>query len=399
MFKNVKFLNSFITSPKNSLININILSRNFSIRNITENIEEKMRIETRLYKINNHPLNIIRNKIEKFFASEEHKFSRNKILDNKYNYTIKEDFNPIVSTQENFYDLLVDKSNETTSPKNTYYWDDNNVLRTHMTAHDIQMIKQGYRSFITIGDVYRRDSIDSTHYPIFHQVDGVRIFEKSIFTNSQEAQERVIEDLKSTLESLNQFLFGVSQFRWVDAYFPFTEPSKELEIFFNEDWLEVLGCGLLREGILSNSGLDPDKYIAWAFGLGLERLAMRLFDIKDIRLFWTKDSRFLGQFEEGKIVKFKPYSKYPLCYKDITFFTDNNYNENDFMEIVREVAGDMAEDVKCVDTFTNQKTGRTSKCYRILYRHMDRTVTNDEINIFQTLLREKVSKVLKLELR
>jgi phenylalanyl-tRNA synthetase alpha chain len=201
------------------------------------------------------------------------------------------------------------------------------------------------------------------------------------------------------LENLNKHLFGDVKFRWVDAYFPFTEPSNELEIFFNEDWLEVLGCGLLREGILKNAGLDPDKYIAWAFGIGLERLAMKLFEIKDIRLFWTKDPRFLSQFSEGSITKFKPYSKYPACYKDITFFINETFNENDFMEIVRNVAGDLVEDVKCVDTFINMKTNKTSKCFRILYRHMDKTVTNEEINIFQVNLRQLVENELKLELR
>jgi phenylalanyl-tRNA synthetase alpha chain len=198
---------------------------------------------------------------------------------------------------------------------------------------------------------------------------------------------------------LYRHLFGDVQFRWVDAYFPFTEPSFELEIFFNGNWLEVLGCGILRDKIIDNTGLDSKKQVAWAFGIGLERLAMILFDIKDIRLFWTQDRRFLNQFKEGHITTFKPYSKYPPCYKDISFYLNENFNENDLCEIIRNITGDLVENVECVDTFVNKSNGKTSKCYRILFRHMDRTVTNEEINDFQIKIRDEIKNNLELELR
>jgi len=161
--------------------------------------------------------------------------------------------------------------------------------------------------------------------------------------------------------------------------------------------MEVLGCGILRDGIIKNAGFDPNEKIAWAFGMGLERLGMKLFDIKDIRLFWSTDERFSKQFKNDKIIKFKPYSKYPACYKDFSFFIDENYNENDFFEIIRSIAGDLVENVNCVDTFA--KNGRTSKCYRILFRHMDKNLSNEEINIFQEDIRRKVVEILKVELR
>lgn len=109
--------------------------------------------------------------------------------------------------------------------------------------------------------------------------------------------------------------------RWVDTYFPFTHPSWELEILFDGEWLEVLGCGVIEQQILENAG--QDDCVGWAFGLGLERLAMVLHDIPDIRLFWSEDPRFLGQFDgsrESREQKFKPFSKYPPCAKDITFW-------------------------------------------------------------------------------
>lgn len=150
----------------------------------------------------------------------------------------------------------------------------------------------------------------------------------------------------------------------------------------------------------------PDK-MGWAFGLGLERIAMVLFGIPDIRLFWSQDPRFLQQFNAGQITSFKPYSKNPPCYQDISFWLPDNssgfakFHENDFCEIVRDVAGDLAEETTLVsilfglyvdtvfwtdasiynsqvDSFTHPKTGRQSLCYRINYRSMDRNVTTKE---------------------
>mmetsp|Transcript_18041 Transcript_18041/g.17228 ORF Transcript_18041/g.17228 Transcript_18041/m.17228 type:complete len:125 (-) Transcript_18041:239-613(-) len=122
--------------------------------------------------------------------------------------------------------------------------------------------------------------------------------------------------------------------RWVHDNFPWTDPSLELEIYYNNEWLEILGSGVLTDHFFSKSGKDINQEIGWAFGLGLERWAMKLFEIDDIRLFWSQDSRFLKQFEEGQITKFKPYSKYPSCYKDISFWVESSsstpFNENNF---------------------------------------------------------------------
>ncbi|CAJ0759397.1 2056_t:CDS:2, partial [Entrophospora sp. SA101] len=131
--------------------------------------------------------------------------------------------------------------------------------------------------------------------------------------------------------------------------------------------------------------------IGWAFGLGLERIAMVLFGIPDIRLFWSKDERFTSQFTSSdKIVKFQPFSKHPSCTKDISFWLNNEedgremkFHENNFCEIVRAIAADLVEDVKLVDDFINPKTKKRSLCYRINYRSMDRTCTNEEINDIQ----------------
>jgi phenylalanyl-tRNA synthetase alpha chain len=273
------------------------------------------------------------------------------------------------------------------------------VLRCHTSAHQAELLRTKQPAFLVTGDVYRRDSIDATHYPVFHQMEGVRIYSPVDWEAAGlEATAFAEKELKSALEGLAKHLFGDVECRWVDAYFPFTEPSFELEIFFNGKWMEVLGCGVMEQVILDKNYGEGHK--AWAFGLGLERLAMVLFDIPDIRLFWSDDERFLKQFKAGDLrAKFKSYSKFPPCYKDMAFWVSPEFTENNLCELVRGIGGDLVEEVQLIDNFTNPKTQRTSHCYRITYRSMERSLTDDEINELQARVRQGVSEELKVELR
>lgn len=171
----------------------------------------------------------------------------------------------------------------------------------------------------------------------------VRIFRPEHFppgTDSQEQRLRVVQqDLKETIENLVKHLFQdpLLQTRWVDAYFPFTTPSFELEIFYEGEWMEVLGCGVIHPTLMANCG-RPQEQVGWAAGLGLERFAMNLFKIPDIRLFWSEDPRFTCQFRRGQVSHFEGFSKYPACYKDVSFWEQQGQTveENDVMEIVRD---------------------------------------------------------------
>ena len=200
--------------------------------------------------------------------------------------------------------------------------------------------------------------------------------------------------------------------RWVEAYFPFTSPSWELEVYWQGDWLEVLGCGVIRQPLLDNAGVHTQ--IGWAFGIGLERIAMLLFDIPDIRLFWSQDQRFLSQFGEKKpMQRFVPFSKFPECYKDVSFWirgTSNSagggsranihdFHDNDVMEIVRDVAGDLVEDVRLTDEFTHPKSRRKSVCYRINYRSLERTLRNEEVNELHSTICQTLVEKLDVEIR
>ncbi|KAF8661180.1 hypothetical protein HU200_057293 [Digitaria exilis] len=353
--------------------------------NVPDTIFSKIGLQ--LHRRDSHPLGILKNTIydyfDKNFAGQFDKF---------------DDLCPLVSVKQNFDDVLVPADHVSRSYNDTYYVDSQTVLRCHTSAHQAELLRDGHTHFLVTGDVYRRDSIDSTHYPVFHQMEGFRVFSPDDWSGSgMDGTAYAAADLKKTLEGLARHLFGAVEMRWVDTYFPFTNPSFELEIYFQDDWLEVLGCGVTEQEILKRNGRTD--HVAWAFGLGLERLAMVLFDIPDIRLFWSNDKRFTSQFSEGKLgVKFKPFSKFPPCYKDMSFWINDAFTENNLCEVVRGIAGDLAEEVKLIDNFTNKK-GMTSHCYRIAYRSMERSLTDEEINNLQLNVREAVKNKLNVELR
>mmetsp|Transcript_17683 Transcript_17683/g.49471 ORF Transcript_17683/g.49471 Transcript_17683/m.49471 type:complete len:330 (+) Transcript_17683:116-1105(+) len=220
--------------------------------NISDIIFQK--IGTNLHQRPDHPLGIIKSAIADYFEIERPGVF--KTFDDMY---------PVVSAKANFDDVLIPADHVSRSPNDTYYVDDSTVLRCHTSAHQAEMLRQGETHFLVTGDVYRRDSIDATHYPVFHQMEGVCLFteEEAAKANCTMA-ELAEKDLKRTLEGLARHLFGDVEMRWVDAYFPFTEPSFELEIFFKGEWLEVLGCGVMQQAILDDAGRSENK--AWAFG-------------------------------------------------------------------------------------------------------------------------------------
>jgi phenylalanyl-tRNA synthetase alpha chain len=296
-------------------------------RNITPNILEK--VGRNLHLIDKHPLGIIKGKIEEYF----HKYTADK---GQNKFEVFDNLSPYVNTKNCFDDLRVGPDHVSRRPSDTYYIDDKHVLRTHTSAHQSTLISGGKTAFLCTGDVYRRDEIDASHYPVFHQMEGVRIFadnELPAGCSKAEAKKAIEDDLKGVLTGLARHLFGDVEMRWREDYFPFTEPSFELDIYFNDDWMEVLGCGVIHDEVMANAGQPADRY-GWAFGLGLERLAMVLFAIPDIRLFWSDDERFTSQFQAGTITKFNSYSKFPLCYKDVSFWLpESGLHPNDVYEV------------------------------------------------------------------
>ncbi|WP_040728107.1 phenylalanine--tRNA ligase subunit alpha [Thiomicrorhabdus sp. Kp2] len=193
----------------------------------------------------------------------------------------------------NFEALNIPETHPARAMHDTFYINENTVLRTHTSGVQIRTMenKQPPLRIIAPGRVYRCDS-DQTHTPMFHQVEGL-IIEK----NASFAQLRAL-----LIEFLRQFFEDENlKTRFRPSYFPFTEPSAEVDIatdlFGDGRWIEVLGCGMVHPNVLKNVGIDPEEYTGLAFGLGVERLAMLRYNVKDLRQFFENDLRFLQQFK------------------------------------------------------------------------------------------------------
>ncbi|KAH8178324.1 tRNA synthetases class II core domain (F) domain-containing protein [Sarocladium implicatum] len=384
-------------------------------------------------------------------------------------FTYYNDHHPVVTTHQNFDSLGFPPNHPGRALSDTYYINETTLLRTHTSAHQADTFKKNQSDgYLISADVYRRDAIDRTHYPAFHQMEGARSWDRDTVPNGDitaavladiEALPKhnvVVEDenphhhvernpvqtehhsdaeadaiamhLKRSLELMVVDVFTRAKaaaakadpnfkdeplrMRWVEAYFPFTSPSFELEVYYGGDWLEVLGCGVVKQDLQINAGV-PQK-LGWAFGIGLDRIAMLLFNINDIRLFWSRDERFTSQFsgvsdDLSKLRRFVPFSKYPPSQKDVSFWlpsTTGNaaggkaeFHENDVMELVRRLAGDLVEDVARFDEFIHPKSGRRSQAYKIVYRSLERTLTTEEVLGLHDKVRKALVDELGVELR
>ena len=213
----------------------------------------------------------------------------NRIIDILRNYGFETaDGFEIEDEFHNFDALNIPASHPARDMHDTFYVSDNKLLRTHTSSVQIRSMLSSCPPLriMTPGKVYRSDS-DPTHSPMFHQIEGLCIDKNINFCH-----------LKSLLSTFIIELFGRDMdIRFRPSYFPFTEPSAELDIKFNGKWLEVLGCGMVHPNVLSNVKIDSKKYSGFAFGLGIERLAMLQYGITDLRMFYENDLSFLSQFK------------------------------------------------------------------------------------------------------
>jgi phenylalanyl-tRNA synthetase alpha chain len=200
----------------------------------------------------------------------------------------------------NFDALNTPQNHPARDPQDTFYIEDNILLRTQTSPVQIRVMKSQKPPIriIAPGRVYRSDAIDGTHSPLFHQIEGL-VIDKGI----------TMADLKGTLDGFAKSIYGEDAvLRFRPHHFPFTEPSCEMDtrcfvchgkgcrLCKGEGWIELLGAGMVHPNVLRNCGIDPDEYSGFAFGMGLERLVMRSFGIDDMRLLYENDLRFLSQF-------------------------------------------------------------------------------------------------------
>ena len=200
----------------------------------------------------------------------------------------------------NFEALNIPANHPAKDEQDTFYINDKIVLRTQTSPVQVREMEKGKLPIrmIAPGRVFRSDEVDATHSPSFHQIEGL-VIDKNI----------TFADLKGTLEQFAKELFGEhTKVKFRPHHFPFTEPSAEVDVTCfkcggkgcrmckGEGWIEILGCGMVHPRVLRMSGIDPEEYSGFAFGVGLERIALLKYEIDDMRLLYENDSRFLSQF-------------------------------------------------------------------------------------------------------
>lgn len=290
------------------------------------------------------------------------------------------------------------------SRSDTYFIGDNYVLRTHTTvmwyyylAEPVvqEKINNGLAvGSLSYGKVYRKDEIDRNHMNVFHQMDGWYLCRK---------KEKIITaaDLQGVLVEIAKAVFGTDiKYRFNEDRFPYTDPSLEMEIERGGRWMEVLGSGVVKGSVLKNLGVDPKEYNGWAFGFGLERLAMVSMELPDIRLFWSEDERVKRQLRLGN--KFKEVSKFPPIIRDISFIVNRNFVPNNYFDLIRDIGGSLVEEVKLLDKYENQEKfgpDKVSYTYRIIYRSNERTLESKEIDPIQDRIYQETNKQFGAKLR
>ncbi len=315
------------------------------------------------------------------------------------------DFPKIVSVEDNFDLLNTPEDHPSRRETDTYYVTKNDILRTQMTVmwpyylRDKEVLEklktEGCIKAMSSGIVFRKDEIDREHFPAFHQIDFLYICEKSQKTISQ-------KDLEDVQSDALKVIFGEDiEYRFLTDSFPFTEPSVQIELRFNNQWMELTGAGIVHTEVLKKFGLDPEIYNGWAFAFGIDRLAMIKMGIPDVRILWSNDPRITDQFKDIDS-QYKEISKYPETSRDISFIIDKSINLNQYYEIIRDLANNLIEKVELVDEYEDEKKfGKDKKSYtfRIVYQSLERTLTNEEINKIQEDIRNKTKENLKAILR
>jgi phenylalanyl-tRNA synthetase alpha chain len=236
-----------------------------------------------------HPISIVKNQIIDIFANIGFNVSEGpEIEDDWHNFTALNlpEYHPARDMQDTFFIQ--------TNP--------DILLRTHTSSVQVRYMENNKPPIRTIspGRVFRNEAVSSRSHCIFHQVEGLYIDKEVSFA-----------DLKQTLLHFTKEMFGKSKIRLRPSYFPFTEPSAEVDIYWGlktetdyritkgTGWLEIMGCGMVDPNVLKNCGINPDEYNGFAFGMGIERIAMLLYQIGDIRMFYENDVRFLEQFKSN----------------------------------------------------------------------------------------------------
>ena len=310
----------------------------------------------------------------------------------------------IVSTEITFDLFGFAKDHPARSRSDTYYVDDNHILRTHTTImwyyylrdKDVQeRMKMGEAvGCFSYGKVYRKDEIDRKHMNAFHQID-------SWYLAPKDKQILGKADLEHALANIAKAVIGPQvKYRFNEDSFPYTDPSIDMEVEVNGQWIELCGAGVVKGSVLDLLGVDSSKWTGWAMGPGLERFAMMSMELPDVRLLWSDDPRVKSQLKLGQ--KFKEVSKFPSSTRDISFVVSDDFIPNNYFDLIRDIGGDLIEQVELKDKYENEAKfgkGKVSYTYRITYRSLGHTLTNKEVDAIQKQVYNQTKELYKAELR
>jgi phenylalanyl-tRNA synthetase alpha chain len=375
--------------------------------NVTPEVLGQM--ERKLHLDKNNPIYAVKQKVYDYFRRYHVNENGDPI------FTIFDDLSPVTTPYQNFDSLLIPVGHKDRSEMENYFLNEGSMLRCHMTPHVPDLISMGYNNFLLSGDVYRRDTYDHLHCHIFHQLEVQRLFTtEELFGNclntadifnmrartskreteakqcvhTSEAVQVMSSDMKRTLEEIvfGELLGHGVSYRWSSNYEQFGRPAYEMEILHDNKWLEIAAVSILKQEILDTAGAC--NKVGWGLTFGLDRIAMALYGIPDIRLL--RSDQYGSHAGQDNL--FKSYSDCPTFFKEIVSIVPHGIDDVAFAfafyELVRIAAEDVVQKVELADQFNR------SHRYRITYKSWNKSLNKEEVNAHHSIIKQLVTDKL-----
>jgi phenylalanyl-tRNA synthetase alpha chain len=342
-----------------------------------------------------HAIKMVYEEIEKYMRSS-HQQSDVRVY--------RED--PVVKVEDNYDNLLISKDNISRSSTYTHYVDESHILRTHTSAHLPGILRELAKRddwddvvILLPGLAYRRDVSDKKHVSEVHMLEMWRVVKNS-------ARKRIVkDDLVNVVKGVAKTAAPGWKLRIENSPHPYTNEGIEVNAVQDEHDIEILECGLIKEKILENAGIDPCKYSGWALGMGLDRLVMTLKGISDVRYLRSKNPKIAEQMEN--LEPYHEISNQPAIVRDISYSVPSGYVEEDISSDIREALGDKVDTLESVEILSEtgykelpenvrKRLGispeQKNVLVRITLRHLEKSLTHEEANKIYQQIYSKINQ-------
>ncbi|MEI6581922.1 MAG: hypothetical protein WCN86_03555 [bacterium] len=313
---------------------------------------------------------------------------------------------PVVKVEDNYDNLLISGDNISRSSTYTHYVDNSHILRTHTSAHLPGILRELARRddwddvvILLPGLAYRRDVSDKKHVSEVHMLEMWRIVKNS-------ARKTIVkDDLASVVKGVAKTAAPGWKLRIVDSPHPYTNEGIEVNAVQGDHDIEILECGLIKEKILTNAGLDPSEYSGWALGMGLDRLVMTLKGISDVRYLRSSNPKIAEQM--GNLEPYRAVSNQPAIVRDISYSVPSGYVEEDISSDIRDALGNKLDSLESVEILSETSyevlpdkvrsrlginPNQKNVLVRITLRHLEKSLTHSEANIIYKQIYSKINK-------